>query len=46
MDVLVLLPYVCKLEKWRGDKAARANKEIFVANRSSVAWDIEPSRVI
>jgi len=45
MGVLVLLPYVFKLDWWRGDKAARVNEEIFMANSNLLAWDIEPSGV-
>jgi len=37
MGVMWLLPYVFKLDQWRGDKAARVNKESFMANSSSLA---------
>ena len=46
MDVLWLLPYVFKLQKWREDKAVRVNKEIFVANSSLLTWAIELSMQI
>jgi len=46
MDVVMLLPYVFKLDWWRGDKAARVNKETFVANSRVGIWDFEPPIVV
>jgi hypothetical protein len=46
MDVVMLLPHVFKLDQWRGDKAARVNKETFIANRRPLIWEIEPSSAL